>query len=211
MNENTILHAIIDPLCGWCYAAAPLLDEAKKHVSIQLHGGGLFIGERRRPITPDFRAFVVPHDARIAQLTGQLFGSAYTDDLLNDTNVVLDSTPPIAALLAVQALGGDSVQLLHAMQVAYYQQGKWLSDTDNLIHIAEQQGIEAKAFREAFDAALPEVDTHLVNSRQLLNQLGGQGFPTFALQTTNGEFIRLNHENYYGDVGGWREYLHANI
>lgn len=211
MNENTTLHAIIDPLCGWCYAAAPLLDEAKKHVSIQLHGGGLFIGELRRLITPDFRAFVVPHDTRIAQLTGQLFGSAYTDGLLNDTNVVLDSTPPIAALLAMQALGGDSVQLLHAMQVAYYQHGKWLSDTATLIHIAEQQGIEVKAFCEAFDVTLPEVDTHLVNSRQLLNQLGGQGFPTFALQTPNGNFIRLNHENYYGDVGGWREYLRANI
>ncbi|MGL6011675.1 MAG: DsbA family protein, partial [Shewanella oncorhynchi] len=43
-KERT-LHAIIDPLCGWCYAAAPLLDAAAKAgFTIKLHGGGMLTG-----------------------------------------------------------------------------------------------------------------------------------------------------------------------
>lgn len=207
MTTQTKLHVVIDPLCGWCYAATPLLNEAKRLVAVELHGGGLFTNERRRQVSSEFRQFAVGNDERIQALTGQPFGSAYVDGLLNDTNVLLDSAPPIAALLAIQTLGGDSVQLLHDMQVAYYQHGKWLSETANLTHIAQQQGIEAKAFNEAYQAALPTVDEHLVNSRQFLAKVGGQGFPTFALQTPDGEFIRLNHADYYGKPTAWGKYL----
>ena len=38
-----VLHYIYDPLCGWCYAAGPLIEAAANAgVLISLHGGGLF-------------------------------------------------------------------------------------------------------------------------------------------------------------------------
>lgn len=91
-----ILHAIIDPLCGWCYAAAPLLvAAAKAGFTIKLHGGGMLTGPRRKQIDANWRDYVMPHDLRIAELTGQPIGENYFDGLLRDTTVVLDSAPPL--------------------------------------------------------------------------------------------------------------------
>lgn len=202
-----ILHVVIDPLCGWCYAAAPLLSEASKHIAIKLHGGGLFIGEQRRQISSEFRQFAISNDQRIHNLTRQPFDTAYSDDLLTNTEVVLDSAPPITALLAVKALNGNPVQLLHDLQVAYYQQGKWLSKIENLANVAKLQDIEEHAFKQAYKVILPNLDQHISDSRAFLASVGGQGFPTFVLQMPSGEFIRLNHSDYYGDPEGWHDYL----
>lgn len=92
---NPTLHYIFDPLCGWCYAAAPLIAAAGQlpGVTIALHGGGMMTGERRKHITPDWRGYVLPHDRRIEQMTGQVFGPGYTEGLLNDTTALLDSAP----------------------------------------------------------------------------------------------------------------------
>ncbi|WP_375381790.1 hypothetical protein [uncultured Sphingomonas sp.] len=37
-----ILHYVYDPLCGWCYAAEPLVRAAvTARIPVVLHGGGL--------------------------------------------------------------------------------------------------------------------------------------------------------------------------
>ena len=48
MNDTT-LHYVYDPLCGWCYGAAPLLRAAAgiPGLRIALHAGGLWLGARR--------------------------------------------------------------------------------------------------------------------------------------------------------------------
>ena len=97
---STELHYLFDPLCGWCYGAAPLVAEARKIVRVVPHAIGMMTGARRRAVTPQLRAFVAPHDARIAQTSGQPFGVGYLDGLLHDTGAVFDSAPPTAAILA---------------------------------------------------------------------------------------------------------------
>lgn len=205
------LHAIIDPLCGWCYAAAPLLETAKAILPINLHAGGLLIDERRRQVSTEFRDFILEHTQRITALTGLPFTSAFTDGILGDSTVILDSAPPIAALLAIKALGGDELQMLHDMQIAYYQQGKFLSDRDNLAAVAHQQNIAQTAFADAFAAALPHVDKHIFASRKLLAQVGSQSFPTLVLQLGDDKLIPLAHQDYYGKPEAWQNYLQAQI
>jgi putative protein-disulfide isomerase len=78
------LHYLYDPLCGWCYAAAPLLDAVTRRLPelpVRLHGGGLFSGQS---ITPGLATHIREHDARIARLSGQPFGEPYLQGLLND-------------------------------------------------------------------------------------------------------------------------------
>lgn len=43
-----ILHYVYDPLCGWCYGIAPLIEVVSNAFpnSIKLHGGGLFTPTR---------------------------------------------------------------------------------------------------------------------------------------------------------------------
>src|SRR5437899_7409366 len=85
MKQRATLHYVFDPLCGWCYAAEPLVEAARgvPGLSVEFHGGGMMTGPNRRKITPEWRDYVMPHDHRIAQLSGQPFGAAYFDGLLN--------------------------------------------------------------------------------------------------------------------------------
>lgn len=50
-------------------------------------------GANRRQIDTQWRSYVMPHDKRIAELTGQTFGDNYFNQLLNDTSAIMDSTP----------------------------------------------------------------------------------------------------------------------
>lgn len=74
--EN-ILHYIHDPLCGWYYAAEALVDVVRQHSAgrfgIELHAGGLF---RRMYLPASMREHIKIADARIGDLTGQVFGQA---------------------------------------------------------------------------------------------------------------------------------------
>ncbi|HID5224584.1 TPA: hypothetical protein ACXEMW_003182 [Proteus mirabilis] len=48
-NSTKKLHYIYDPLCGWCYGIAPLIEVVSHeypHV-LTLHGGGLFTPTRK--------------------------------------------------------------------------------------------------------------------------------------------------------------------
>jgi protein-disulfide isomerase-like protein with CxxC motif len=62
------LHYIFDPLCGWCYGAAPLVQAARAlaGIDVAFHAGGILTGSNRRQITPQWRNYVLPHDRRIA-------------------------------------------------------------------------------------------------------------------------------------------------
>lgn len=141
------LHYIFDPLCGWCYAAAPLLQAASTlpGLAIALHGGGMLAGSNRRPVTPQWRAHVLPHDQRIAALSGQPFGDAYFDGLLRDSGAVLDSAPPTTAILAAEALAGRGLQMLARQQRAHYVEGRRIADASVLQALAADIGLVPEA------------------------------------------------------------------
>lgn len=184
-TDAPVLHAIYDPLCGWCYAAAPLLAAAREvpGLALQLHAGGMMVGAQRRAMGPAWRDHVMPHDQRIALLSGQPFGAAYFDGLLADAGAVLDSEPPTTAILAAQALGGQGLALLHRLQRAHYVEGRRIAERAVLREAAQDIGLDGAAFDAACDAqAGAPTQAHIAQSRALLARLGGQGFPTLALQ-----------------------------
>ncbi|MBP6562427.1 MAG: DsbA family protein [Neisseriaceae bacterium] len=204
------LHYIYDPFCGWCYAAAPLVEAAAglPGLSVALHGGGMLAGAHKKQIDPNWRDYVTPHDQRIAQASGQAFGVAYTDHLLRDLSYVMDSAQPIAAILAADTLGGQGLAMLHRLQVAHYQEGQRISDTPVLTQLAVGLGHNETAFAQALaDAQGPNTDAHINATRTLLHQVGGQGFPTMALARDNSPWQVLPSSPYLGKVDDWLTFL----
>lgn len=204
------LHYIFDPLCGWCYGAAPLVDAARavSGLNIALHGGGMMTGSNRRKIDAQWRAHVIEHDARIAAMTGQIFGEAYTHGLLQDTNVVMDSAPPTCAILAAENLAGRGVDMLHCIQVAHYQQGLRVADLPVLEALARALNLPIEAFSQEMRAVSgTSLNQHIAQSRALLEKLRGRGFPTFALQDGQGQIRLLDAGRYLGHASAWREML----
>lgn len=210
-----VLRGIYDPLCGWCYAAAPLLEAARglRGLALQLHGGGMLAGDNRRLITPQWRDHVMPHDRRIAQLTGQPFSDAYFEGLLRENGGILDSAPPITAVLAAEQTAGRGLDLLLRLQRAHYVEGRRISDDTVLRELAVDIGLPATDFAQASEAlAGPATQAHIVTSRQLLAHVGGHGFPTFILAHGTGRLERLDIEAWLGRPrDAWRAHLKALI
>lgn len=184
MVSAPILHYIYDPLCGWCYGAAPLVAAARAVVTVRPHGGGMMSGGGRQQVTPQLRDYVMQHDRRIAALTGQAFGDAYFDGLLRDGSAVLDSTPPIAAMLAAEQLAGRGLDMVERLQTAHYVEGRRIGETSTLLAMAAAIGLNPDAFAGALDEQLGDpVQRHIRDTRHFMGQVGASGFPSFVLET----------------------------
>ncbi len=197
-EQQTTLHYVYDPLCGWCYGAAPLLQAAATiaGLKIDLHAGGLWLGSRRQPMGEALRDYVRPHDQRIEALTGQHFGERYFNELLLREGCLLDSEPPIRAVLAVTALGGDGLAMLHRILQSHYRDGIWIGEPAFLATLAAEQGIAAEAFQQAYLQA--PLLQHLADSQGWMKRLGGQGYPTLGIER-GGKLERIEVNQYLGE------------
>lgn len=207
--SKRVLHYIYDPYCGWCYAAAPLLREAREILPVRAHGGGMMAGRQRQQVTPRLRDYVIPHDRGIAQLTGQPFGEAYFEGLLRDENAVFDSEPPIAAILAAEQLSGRGLDLLARLQVAHFVEGRRISSAAELTGLAGQIGFDETAFTDAFEQVQGEaLRAHIEASRRLLSEVGGDGFPTFVIEDGQG-MAMLGVSRFLGRPEEFRNFLNS--
>jgi putative protein-disulfide isomerase len=201
------LHYIFDPLCGWCYGAAPLLAAASEVWPVVVHGGGMLTGSQRQRISPAWRNHVLAHDQRIAQLTGQTFGEAYRDGLLNNAQAVLDSEPPTAAILVADAMSGQGLDMLARIQTAHYVEGRQVSDLRVLSRMAAEIGLDAAAFTEALTRHQGEAtQAHIAASRALLQRVGGRGFPTLAL-SRDGRYTLIDLGPHLGKPAQFQRWL----
>ena len=206
MSKST-LHYIHDPMCGWCYGAEPLIEAARAVTRIEAHGGGMMMGTQRRPVTPDLRRYLNEADRRIAHLTGQPFGAAYKDGLLHDTGAVLDSEPPITAILAAEQVASRGLALLARLQTAHYVEGRRVAERPVLADLAADIGIDRDAFERAYDdLAGPATREHVVATRALMNRLGATGFPSLVLER-DGIFTRIELAPYLGRPDAWLAFL----
>ncbi|NMG37387.1 DsbA family protein [Azoarcus sp. TTM-91] len=208
------LHYIFDPLCGWCYAAAPLVKAARSlpGLRVAFHGGGMMMDGDRRPITPQWREYVIPHDRRIAAVSGQPFGEAYFDGLLLDRGAVMDSAPPTTAILAAEAIAGRGLDMLDQLQRAHYVQGRRIAEPAVLHAIASELGLNPAEFDQAYaDLEGAPTRNHVAASRELLARVGGRGFPTLVLETDDRKLQVLDLSAWLGKPDAFREHLAGRL
>lgn len=208
--KTATLHYIYDPLCGWCYAAAPLIAAARTidGLSVQAHAGGMWTGANVKRFTPELRAMIVPGDQRIAQLTGQPIGEAYLNGLVHDESARLDSEPPTRAILAAEQLAQRGLDMHRALQAAHWVQGRHISREDVLVEVAGEIGLDAVEFRKAYQST--QTDAHIHATRKLMSQWHVQGFPSLVLEQ-NGGFKHVEHSSFYGHVEAFKSQLEGAL
>ncbi len=181
IQENNELIYIWDAYCGWCYGFSSTLGKLHANhpeLPLSVWSGGLFTGDNAQPIG----AF--PHiasaNARISELTGAEFGPAY-GKLLKQGDAVMDSEAAAAGFTALRKLAPErSAELASAMQRAFYQDGKSLSEPDTYRGIAEQFDLDAEAVAALMNA--PETAASVRNEFIRVSRLGVQGYPTLLLR-----------------------------
>jgi putative protein-disulfide isomerase len=206
---NAVLHYIYDPLCGWCYGAEPLVWAASKvdGLALRMHAGGLWPQPTRLP--EHMRRYIQQADARVGQMSGQPYGEPYLNGLLLDPELVLESRPVIAAVLAAQALDpGKALAMLRGIQHAHYERGQHVVREATLREVAVEIGLDPAAFGEALKNVA--VDEHVASSQELMNNVGAQGFPTFVLQIGD-DWFAVPHGRFASAPGKFAEWLDAQL
>jgi putative protein-disulfide isomerase len=210
---GTTLHYIYDPLCGWCYGFSPLVHAARgvSGLTIRMHGGGMLAGHARQLVTAGLREFIMTHVPRVTAMTKARFGEAYTEGLLRDPTAMLDSEPATAAVLAAEGVAGRGLDMLKRIQNAHYLDGARVVERKELIALGVDIGLDSTAFEAEFARMLGAiVQSHIDDSRRLLTRVGGQGFPTFALEK-NGRFEIVELGRWLGQPDAWEAALAAKV
>jgi putative protein-disulfide isomerase len=79
-----------------------------------------------------------------------------------------------------------------------------------LVALAEELGMPREGFLMAFADAMQDPGAHIRESRELLQQLGGSGFPTFALEKDGREEM-LASAGYLRKPEAWLQMLEATV
>lgn len=182
------LHYLFDPLCGWCYGAAPAVAQLLEApgISVKLWPTGLFSGAGARPMDDDFAAYAWSNDQRIQTMTGQSFSQQYRQRVLSDRQQHFDSGPATLALTAA-ALSQPSqeVQVLKAIQHARYVEGHDVTSLATLSALLAALGLQDAADRVVQPDAelLAATHTRTLQAQALMREFGAQGVPTFIAES----------------------------
>lgn len=201
LTPGTII-ALIDPLCGWCWGAAPALARlAESGLRLEVVASGLFIGDR--PITPDFAAYAWENDQKIRALTGQTFSDAYREKVLGQADGKLDSGPATLALTAVQQRAPEKVlATLHALQAARWVDGLDVTSEAVVADVLRRAGLDediVAAFLAEDDAVIEMLNDRAAFARELMQRLGARGVPTLLRVTETGA-VRIDGRVLFEDV-----------
>lgn len=153
-------------------------------LAIEAHGIGMLSDDRVRMMSPEWREFVRPHEERITALSGQQFSAAYQDGIQSRTDVVLDSSIPTRAMMAAQDSEGRGLEMLKALQIAYYQAGREISERTVIDEVATELGLNAAAFKSAYESISDDdVRKHIDDSDRLMTSVEATGVPTLFVDT----------------------------
>lgn len=172
---------LFDPLCGWCYGAAPALA-VLRGAGVELLPTGLFAGEGARRMDAAFAAHAWANDQQITRHTGQVFTAAYRETSLA-VGAAFDSGPANEALTAVHLTApGREPEALQAIQRARFIEGRDITLPQVLAALLTGLGLPDAAQRLGMDDPALRAATLARTSRAAawMREAGAQGVPSLV-------------------------------
>lgn len=178
---------LLDPLCGWCYGASPLLQQLGQlpGIHLELAPTGLFAGAGGRTLDAEFAQYAWANDMRIQKLTGQRFSEKYRSELLGKLGSRFDSTATTLALTAVLRNAPQrELEALKVLQEARYVHALDTGDMAVVAQLLREMQLDAAAdLLLADDAQLLAANAaRLVKAQGLKQAFGAQGVPALIVK-----------------------------
>ena len=178
------IYYIHDPMCSWCWAFRPALDRLNanlpKHLQLEYLLGGL-AKDTDDPMPEILRHQIQNHWRTIqTQVPETKFNFDFWEKCLPRR-----STYPACRAVLVAKTQDIHFQepMIQAIQHAYYCQARNPSDTDTLIELAEEIGLDI----DRFSASLHSDETQILLKREIVfaRRIGGNAFPMLLLGNDN--------------------------
>ncbi|MGI9606283.1 MAG: DsbA family protein [Acidimicrobiales bacterium] len=167
---STLVH-VADPMCSWCYAFGPELDQIRERtgMSVRVVMGGLFVADRRVPLDDGLRAYLRDTWTRVSDISGR----PVSFDLLDRVTWIYDTEPACQAFVAARLDGrSDELSVFDDMQQAFYADGRDLTDLDVLGEVVQlpPARLGSSEVAKATNSDFVEAST-----------LGAAGYPTLLI------------------------------
>ena len=180
----TNLIYIADPMCSWCYGFAPELEALQQglpEVPVEIVLGGL--RSRQLPLNAEGRQMIISHWQQVHTATGVPF----CNTALDSEGFIYDTEPACRAVVTARQLAAQtSLPVFHAIQRAFYAEGRDVTQPDVLAEVAVQamcstgHAIDVAEFQQAWGS------TAMIDATQadfaLTRNWEVEGFPTLVLE-----------------------------
>lgn len=169
---------VMDPMCSWCWAFAPVIKSLKAQypgIPISLLMGGL-APDSDQPMPREMQLGLQQTWKHIEQHTATSFNHGFWGQCQPRRSTY----PACRAVLAAGQIEPDSSEaMIEAIQRAYYQQARNPSDSETLCELAGEIGLDEVLFSEALTSE--ETEQQLQAQLALKERWQINGFPTLLL------------------------------
>ena len=178
---------IHDPMCSWCYAFsqswAALQRDLPRDMEIVYLVGGL-APDTTEPMPPATQKMVQQAWQRIEQTVP---GVHFNWDFWSRNTPIRSTYPACRAVLAAKKQRVDAeLEMIRAIQSAYYQQAKNPSLPETLQACAHAIGLDVETFIE--DLKSPAIESELQHQIQQARSLDVYSYPSLRLVHNNAVF-----------------------
>jgi putative protein-disulfide isomerase len=182
--KKPTLYYVYDALCGWCFGFAPVIEKVsekyKADMRFEVLSGGMVTGPRIGPIA-EMATYIKKASPRVTEVSGQVFGDAFLNGVLNSRTYISNSVPPAIAFgILKESQPEQAITFMHAIQNLLFKEGKDLNELETYLPLASQAGIPEKEFRKKF--ADPVYTSKAEQEFQIVQNWGISGFPAVVLE-----------------------------
>lgn len=163
-----------DPICGWCYGAAPAVRAVSVIMPVRLVMAGLVIGDRVGPAAA-MEGYIQEASKRLEAVTGRRPAQPFFDWLKTDGSVAASAPPAVAVHAVMQQAPEAAVAFAHAVTEAHFEQGIDPNDPNVYKPILE---------KHAPDVVLPNINDDALAAAAFEEgrRFGLKSFPTFYIE-----------------------------
>ncbi|QKF66928.1 DsbA family protein, FrnE-like subfamily [Arcobacter venerupis] len=187
------LYHVHDPMCSWCYAFKPTLDELRKYLAdniklVHVVGGLAKHSDEIMPKEMQEKIEAIWYEIE------DVVGTKFNHDFWKECK------PRRSTYLACQAtiLARDEDkedEMIEAIQEAYYQKALNPSDASTLIELAKNIGMDEKKFEE--DLKSQKIEEDLQNELNFRRSLNVRSFPSLILKSEKELYpINIKYNDY---------------
>lgn len=192
----TTLFYIHDPMCSWCWGFSQTWQRLQAALPVQVKVVRLLGGlapDTDTPMPAEMRQRLADTWQRIArQIPGVEFNFAFWDSAQPRRT----TWPACRAVIAARLQGTDyDIAMTQAIQRAYYLQARNPSDEATLIELAEELGLDSRAFTTRLRD--PDTQQALLAEISQARAMQADSFPSLVLEHEGGYWhIPIDYNDY---------------